>query len=72
MVIVRCGQGSGISEGKWVTLGAREVEDVEAAVAYLRSTGLTSVIGLWGRSMGAVTAMMYARRDPSIAGLVTS
>ncbi len=29
-----------------------------------------STIGLWGRSMGAITAMMHADRDPSIAGLV--
>jgi len=29
-----------------------------------------STIGLWGRSMGAVTALMHADRDPSIAGLV--
>lgn len=29
-----------------------------------------STIGLWGRSMGAVTAIMYGDRDPSIAGMV--
>ena len=25
---------------------------------------------MWGRSMGAVTALMHADRDPSIAGMV--
>lgn len=29
-----------------------------------------STIGLWGRSMGAVTAIMYGDKDPSIAGMV--
>ncbi len=63
-------QGSGLSDGGWVTLGAHEVEDLEAAVQHLRSGGSTSSIGLWGRSMGAVTALSYAHRDPSIAGIV--
>ncbi|EER04925.1 conserved hypothetical protein, partial [Perkinsus marinus ATCC 50983] len=27
-------------------------------------------IGLWGRSMGAVTALLHGDRDPSIAGMV--
>ena len=63
-------QGSGLSEGAWVTLGAHEVDDVAAAVVHLRSSGLTTTIGLWGRSMGAVTALLYAHRDPSIAGVV--
>lgn len=32
--------------------------------------GSTSTIGLWGRSMGAVTALLYSQRDPSVAGMV--
>jgi dienelactone hydrolase len=63
-------QGSGLSEGDWVTLGAREVDDLAVAVRHLRGTGAVSTIGLWGRSMGAVTALLYAQRDPSIAGVV--
>ena len=63
-------QGSGLSEGQWVTLGAEEVDDVEAAVEHLRGSGRVSTLGLWGRSMGAVTALLYAQRDPSIAGMV--
>ncbi|KXZ53909.1 hypothetical protein GPECTOR_6g827 [Gonium pectorale] len=62
--------GSGLSEGQWVTLGCEEVEDVGAAVEYLRSSGRVSTLGLWGRSMGAVTALLYSQRDPSIAGMV--
>ncbi|KAK9805218.1 hypothetical protein WJX72_006872 [[Myrmecia] bisecta] len=62
--------GSGRSEGDWVTLGALEVDDLEAAVDHLRRTGSATTIGLWGRSMGAVTALLYSQRDPSIAGMV--
>jgi dienelactone hydrolase len=64
-------QGSGLSDGDWVTLGAHEVEDLAAAVEHLREAGQTSTIGLWGRSMGAVTAMAYARHDPSVCGIVS-
>lgn len=62
--------GSGLSEGSWVSLGAHEVDDLEVAVSYLRDQGSTSTIGLWGRSMGAVTALLYSHRDPSVAGVV--
>ena len=40
------------------------------AVKYLRSRGDIGRIGLWGRSMGAVSALMYAAKDPSIACMV--
>jgi alpha-beta hydrolase superfamily lysophospholipase len=36
----------------------------------LRKERRVSTIGLWGRSMGAVTALLHADRDPSIAGIV--
>ncbi|KAG2496724.1 hypothetical protein HYH03_005137 [Edaphochlamys debaryana] len=62
--------GSGLSEGQWVTLGAEEVDDVQVAVEHLRASGKVSTLGLWGRSMGAVTALLYSQRDPSIAGMV--
>jgi len=60
-----------MSDGEWVTLGAHEVDDLEAVVHHLRATFPESTIGLWGRSMGAVTALMYSQRDPSIAGVVS-
>lgn len=62
--------GSGRSDGDWVTLGAHEVEDLSTAVQYIREEGSTSTLALWGRSMGAVTALLYSHRDPSIAGIV--
>ncbi|GIL83651.1 hypothetical protein Vretimale_10449 [Volvox reticuliferus] len=77
-VLIPCGvsvftldfAGSGLSEGQWVTLGAEEVDDVATVVEYLRGEGKVSTLGLWGRSMGAVTALLYSHRDPSIAGMV--
>jgi len=66
----RAGQGSAHLEGEWVTLGAHEVGDLAAAVAHLRAAQPDVAVGLWGRSMGAVTALLYSQRDPSIAGVV--
>ncbi|KAL0348785.1 UNVERIFIED_CONTAM: hypothetical protein Sangu_1106300 [Sesamum angustifolium] len=62
--------GSGLSGGEHVTLGWNEKDDLKAVVDYLRADGNVSLIGLWGRSMGAVTSMMYGAEDPSIAGMV--
>ncbi|XP_028761039.1 LOW QUALITY PROTEIN: uncharacterized protein LOC114719691 [Neltuma alba] len=62
--------GSGLSGGEHVTLGWHEKDDLRAVVDYLRADGNVSLIGLWGRSMGAVTSLMYGAEDPSIAGMV--
>ncbi|CDY18119.1 uncharacterized protein LOC103833638 [Brassica rapa] len=62
--------GSGLSGGEHVTLGWNEKDDLKAVVEYLRQDGNVSLIGLWGRSMGAVTSLMYGAEDPSIAGMI--
>ncbi|KAH7843153.1 hypothetical protein Vadar_013335 [Vaccinium darrowii] len=62
--------GSGLSGGEHVTLGWNEKDDLRAIVDHLRADGNISLIGLWGRSMGAVTSLMYGVEDPSIAGMV--
>ena len=62
--------GCGRSEGDYISLGWHEQDDVECVVNFLRKSNKVSTIGLWGRSMGAVTALMYGSRDLSIAGLV--
>eukprot|EP00397_Hematodinium_sp_SG-2012_P025624 GEMP01026783.1.p1 GENE.GEMP01026783.1~~GEMP01026783.1.p1 ORF type:complete len:436 (+),score=82.31 GEMP01026783.1:116-1423(+) len=62
--------GSGISDGSFVSLGYWEKDDLSTVVDYLRSLKTVDCIGLWGRSMGAVTALLHADRDPSLAGLV--
>ena len=62
--------GCGKSEGEYISLGYYEKDDVKCVIDYLRNTGRVATIGLWGRSMGAVTAIMYGDSDPSIAGMV--
>ncbi|XP_065855407.1 uncharacterized protein [Euphorbia lathyris] len=62
--------GSGLSDGDYVSLGWHERDDLKVVVSYLRSDKQISRIGLWGRSMGAVTCLLYGAADPSIAGMV--
>ncbi|KAL5056660.1 hypothetical protein RYX36_037342, partial [Vicia faba] len=62
--------GSGLSDGDYVSLGWHEKDDLKIVVSHLRSNKQISRIGLWGRSMGAVTSLLYGAEDPSIAGMV--
>ena len=61
--------GSGHSEGEYVSLGYHEQGDVAAVMRHLRARGCKRVV-LWGRSMGAATALLHGDRDPSIAAMV--
>ena len=61
---------SGHSDGSFVSLGHFEKEDLLCVVEHLRATNVVSTIGLWGRSMGAATALMHADRDPTIGCMV--
>ena len=62
--------GCGMSEGEYISLGWYERDDVQLVVDYLRSNRNVNSIGLWGRSMGAVTALLHGDRDPCIAGMI--
>eukprot|EP00560_Eucampia_antarctica_P009255 CAMPEP_0197828260 /NCGR_PEP_ID=MMETSP1437-20131217/4873_1 /TAXON_ID=49252 ORGANISM="Eucampia antarctica, Strain CCMP1452" /NCGR_SAMPLE_ID=MMETSP1437 /ASSEMBLY_ACC=CAM_ASM_001096 /LENGTH=530 /DNA_ID=CAMNT_0043429425 /DNA_START=178 /DNA_END=1770 /DNA_ORIENTATION=- len=62
--------GSGKSDGDYVSLGYFEREDLMCVIAHLRATNVVSTIALWGRSMGAATAIMHGDRDPSIACMI--
>jgi len=62
--------GSGLSDGEYLSLGYYERDDLAVAIDHLRESNRVTCIGLWGRSMGASTALLHADRDPSIAGLV--
>ncbi|CEG38682.1 alpha beta hydrolase fold-1 domain-containing protein [Plasmopara halstedii] len=62
--------GSGLSQGKFVSLGYHEQADIATAVKYVRKTGEISSLCLWGRSMGAVAALMYAESDATINAMV--
>lgn len=62
--------GCGMSEGEYISLGWYEKDDLKTVIDYLRLTQKVSTIGLWGRSMGAVTALLYVDKDPSISGMI--
>ncbi|CAE7784822.1 yqkD [Symbiodinium sp. CCMP2456] len=62
--------GSGLSDGEYLSLGYYERDDLAVVIDHLRESNRVTCIGLWGRSMGASTALLHADRDPSIAGLV--
>jgi len=55
--------GSGKSEGKYVSLGWFEKDDLRCVVDHLRASGRVSSIAVWGRSMGAVTGLLYQVQD---------
>eukprot|EP00667_Euglena_gracilis_P003882 EG_transcript_3896 len=58
--------GCGLSDGDYVSLGYYEKMDLEAVVTYLLGTARVSRLGVWGRSMGAVTAIMYAATHATV------
>lgn len=64
--------GYGSSEGEYSTLGMKEHKDLRAVVTYLRECLDIEDIYLWGRSMGAVTSILFAHHshDIDIQGMV--
>jgi len=62
--------GSGWSDGEFISLGHFEEQDLSIILDYLRTCRFVSSIGLWGRSMGAVTAILRVSEDPDIAACV--
>lgn len=53
-------RGSGHSEGHYLTLGIRESLDLKNVIKYIKKTYKVGPIIQWGRSMGAVTAIIYS------------
>ncbi|CAI5727806.1 unnamed protein product [Hyaloperonospora brassicae] len=62
--------GCGHSDGEYISLGYYERDDLRAVVTHLRTERNIGPVALWGRSMGAATALLHADRDPSMAGIV--
>ncbi len=62
--------GSGMSEGESVTWGWFENNDVVDVVKYIMSEMECKKIVLWGRNLGAATAILYSSKDPRIKGLI--
>jgi len=57
--------GCGMSEGEYVSLGWHERDDLAAVIAHLRHSPFCGPIGIWGRSMGAATALLHADLIPT-------
>lgn len=62
--------GCGNSEGEYISLGWYEWEDLAQVIEYLEKRPAVAGIGLWGRSMGAVTSLMYLKQDDTIKAAV--
>jgi pimeloyl-ACP methyl ester carboxylesterase len=62
--------GCGASEGAYISLGHFERDDVACAIAHLRAAFGIAQVALWGRSMGAATALMAAGENPAVACIV--
>ncbi|MBI4457151.1 MAG: alpha/beta hydrolase [Acidobacteria bacterium] len=60
----------GKSNGQKTTLGAKEKDDVLAAVGWMRGKQRESKILLWGISMGAASAMLAGAEDAGVAAVV--
>ena len=61
--------GCGHSEGEYISLGYYESYDVGIIVDFLENLPGTGSIGIWGRSMGASTGLIYAHRDKRIKAI---
>lgn len=55
--------GCGKSEGEFVTLGWHETNDLSQLIDILTRSYLATQISLWGRSMGAVTCILFSERN---------
>lgn len=61
--------GCGLSSGKYITLGVNESAQTIQAVKWLRSKGYQKIV-LWGKSMGAASAIFASKALPELSGLV--
>jgi uncharacterized protein len=60
----------GESEGSYSSAGATEVEDLLAAIRFLKARGIKEV-GVWGFSMGGAVALMALEKAPEIRAVVS-
>ena len=61
--------GCGLSEGEYISLGYHESHDVKILVDFIDKLPGVGYIGLWGRSMGAATTMIYSHKDERIKAI---
>jgi uncharacterized protein len=60
----------GESEGFYTTAGAKEVQDLLAALQFLKEHGFQK-IGVWGFSLGGAVALMTAKESHDIKAIVS-
>ena len=63
--------GSGKSEGKYVSLGYYEKDDLRVVVDHLRGSGTVSTIAVWGVD-GRGHGIFYQEQDLSLVGTTPS
>jgi fermentation-respiration switch protein FrsA (DUF1100 family) len=63
-------RGMPASDRATITMGVREVQELAAALAFVRRRVRGARIGLLGYSMGAVVSLLGAAGDPSVEALV--
>ena len=61
--------GCGLSEGEYISLGYHEKNDVKIIIDFIENLPGVSKIGIWGRSMGAATTLLYTYKDPRISAI---
>ena len=61
--------GSGLSEGNFISLGYHEKKDIKIIIDFIEKLPGVGKIGLWGRSMGAATTLLYTYSDSRISAI---
>ena len=61
--------GCGLSEGSYISLGYHEKNDLETIIDFVEKLPGVGNIGLWGRSMGAATILLYTHSDSRIKAI---
>ena len=59
--------GCGLSEGEYISLGWHETDDLNVIINFVEQLPRVGKIGLWGRSMGAATALIYNKNNDKIS-----
>ena len=63
--------GCGLSEGEYISLGIHEKDDVILLKSTLKSKFGINEVALWGRSMGAVTALHVGAKESDIFAMIS-
>ena len=59
----------GLSEGDYISLGFHEKDDIAIIVDFIETIPGLGNIGIWGRSMGNPTGLLYTHKDPRIKAI---